>query len=108
MLEQILNAFFGKVPVTDKAVEEASGTIKETLRRKGFKRVEQLTDPILSALVTEALRKASERGKNGVPQVGEFCKQLDWVASNVVAAFTADADTDQRVKNILVFHKALE
>jgi len=88
-------------------VKEASGTLKETLRNKGFTRVNQLSDAAVSAIVAEALHKASAQERDGVARIGVFCTQIDWAADNVIAAFSGDAGADQRIKGVLTFHNLL-
>lgn len=107
MLEKILRSLFGKVPVTEKSVKEASSTLKETLRKKGFAHIDRLSDAVVSAVIAEALRKASAQERDGVARIGVFCTQIDSAADNVVAAFTGDIGADQRIKGILVFHNLL-
>jgi hypothetical protein len=107
MLEKIITGLFGKVPITEKSVKEASSTLKETLRIRGFAHVDRLSDAAVSAIISEALRKASAHERDGVPRLGVFCTQIDLAADNVVAAFSGDTGADQRIKNILVFHNLL-
>jgi hypothetical protein len=104
MLEKIIMFFLGKAPVTEKSVKEASSTLKETLRNKGFRRVDQLSDAAVSSIIAEALRKASAQERDGVARVGVFCTQIEWAADNVIAAFSGAADADQRIKSVLAFH----
>jgi hypothetical protein len=104
MLEKILKNFFGKVPVTEKSVKEASNTLRETLRNKGFVSIDRLPDAAVSSIVAEALRKASAQERDGVARVGVFCTQIEWAADNVIAAFSGAADADQRIKSVLAFH----
>lgn len=78
--------------------------LKIDLEEKGFKQTNQIPDSVALIIIQEALHRASEKEKDGRPRHGEFEKQVELAADNIIATFNNEKDVDNRIRVILEFN----
>jgi hypothetical protein len=97
-----------RLVVSERSLNHMVAYLKAELKdRKGLEQVDQIPDSVLLTIVYEALGRAAEKENDGRARSGEFFKQVDAAANNIVAAFAGAEDADPRIKNILIFNRVL-
>ena len=81
--------------------------LRESLAERGFPHLEKFTDPIATSILEEALRRAAEKEKDGLPRFGRFVAEVDCSAKSIIAICAGDIDTDDRLRTILQFHHVI-
>jgi hypothetical protein len=107
MLVALLNFLFGRTVVRRGNLSQMVEYLGNYLKEQGFPHAERITTPVRMIILEEALRRAAEKEKDGLPRTKVFIKETTLAADNIMAAFNGDDDADPRIRSILVFHKVL-
>lgn len=104
MWNWILTKIVGRTIVRERAAEAATITLIERLKELRFFHAHRISEPVASAVIQEALRRAAAEEKDGQPRSDKFLAQIDVAAKAIIAIFDGDSEADTRIRSILSFH----
>jgi hypothetical protein len=81
--------------------------LKAILLERYFIPLDQIPDSVALVIVQEACRRAAAKEKDGRARYGEFDREVEFAADNIIAAFKGAHDADPRIKGILSFNKLI-
>ena len=108
MIDWILKFITRRFVVRDRTIPMMAKYLKAFLREKRkFEKIELISDDIALVVVQEAYARAAAKDINGIARYGEFDKQIELAADQIIAAFNEESNADSRIKNILLFNRLI-